>query len=523
MTVLEKLRRTLSAVNKGALSRIRPGDALQLHNEQALLRAWVKGGAQLEQLPQDGIDQALRAYRLHKNLKGLRQVRLVCHGCTQGGPGERLIENRELFAKLLEYAAQYTGRHRTFRKLYRALLNGYFSYDAEQEEGRRNRERLRAFLADHLAAFEVCEFTPLWLLTLIKYPQLLGERPGQVIEATFLKGDWSVFNEICQRLELDHGSWLIRRLVMAQFSQATDMDDAGFMDHLDSLLLFLNDFPLYAAPGLRSLLDRYVDCKSRDVYPALRDFAVNLWGNPWLAAHQWQCGERARNMLAHWLRRQLLADFFSILSNDDREHPRRFDFWDLYCEDMTGMYFALGSDAYARGNMALYEFRHQAKGLIARLTEEKHGVHTCIMQFAHYHVVEFNRQNNVAYFYDTRLGTPSFYFAKGWLDIGAISVKDVEEGADVARTSKPLRHQDSRELAWEGVFAREMGSSVHAIEAFCRKYQCSYEKQGDGSERIRVEAPDRYGMEVWSVLAGWGYSYSASDRLWLRLTYPALN
>ncbi|MCX7194116.1 MAG: EH signature domain-containing protein [Proteobacteria bacterium] len=527
MDVLEKLQRTLQAVNRTALSRMRAGDSLQMLNEQTRLREWVKGSSQFENVPLDSIEDALRTYRQNKYLKGLRQIRLVCYGSTQGSVAARLIESRELFEKLLEYVEHYRDRRRTFRKLYRGLLASYFSYDPDLPEntavGRSNREVLRVFLAKHLASFVIGEFTPDWLAALAKYPDLLGEQPGCAIETSFLQGDWSVFNEICERLELDAGAWLVRQLVMAQFMAIRCMDDATFREHLDSLLLFLNDYPLYAGAGLKVLLDRYVQCKDRAVHVSLRNFAVGLWGNPWLEVHQWQCGAEARAMLAHWLKRQLLSEFFGVLSNDDPAHQRRYHFWDLYSEDLTGMYFALGREAYAHGNMPLYKFRQHAKGLIAKLTDEKHIVHTCIMQFKNYHVVELNRENNVAYFYDIRQGTPSFYFAKGWVDIGAIGVKDIEQGADIARTSKPLRHQDSRQLAWEGEFAREMGETENAIRAFCSKYQCKYEdlREKNGCQWIRFNDHEQFGPEVWSVLQGWGFS--RDENAYFRITYPSLN
>ncbi len=527
MDVLEKLQGTLRALNQAALARIRPGDSLQMLSEQARLRVWVKRSSRLEVVPLSTIENALREYQQNRHLKGLRQIRLVCYGCTQRSDADCLIENRELFEKLLDYVDHYQDRPRTFRKLYRGLLGSYFSYDPDAPDsspaGRANRETLRRYLATHLASFMIGEFTPDWLAALAQYPDLLGEHPGLSIEAQLLQGDWSVFDEICERLELDGGSWLVRQLVMAPLVAAGRMDDSTFKDYLDSLLLILNDYPLFAGTGLQILLDRYARCRDPVIHAQLRDFSVGLWGNPWLAAHQWLCGTEARTMLGHWLRRQLLSEFFTLLSNDDKANPRRLNFWDLYSEDLTGMYFALGRDAYATGNMALYKFRSHAKGLVARLTEEKHGVHTCIMQFKHHHVVEFNRENNVAYFYDTRQGTPSFYFGKGWLDIGAISVNDITQDADVARVSKPMRHQDDKQLTWEGKFAQELGATGNAIAAFCRKYQCDYEDFRNGSQRIRPSNRDRYGSQVWSVLQGWGFFYSTDAHAYVRLNNPGMN
>lgn len=526
MDALEKLQGKLRAINQLALAKLRPGDSLQMLDERARLQEMVKGTAQLEESPLSTIEDALRAYQQNKYLKGLRQIRLICYGCTQaiGTDAWRLIENREYFEKLLDYVDHYQARRRTFRKLYRGLLNSYFSYDPDSPDtslaGRCNWEILRNFLAKHLNLFILGEFTPDWLAALAKYPELLGDHPGQFVDISVLKSDWSVFDEIRKRLGLDSGCWLVRQMVMEQVRAALRMDDPTFKDYLDSLLLLLHDYPLYAGIGLKDLLERYTQCEERDVHVQLREFATGLWGNPWLpdTAHQWQCSESARAMLAHWLRRQLLSEFFSLLSNDDSAHPRRLNFWDLYSEDLTGMYFALGRDAYAAGNMSLYKFRSHAKGLIAKLAEEKHGVHTCIMQFEHHHVVEFNRENNVAYFYDTRQGIPSFYFSKGWVDVGAISVNSITQGADIARVAKPIRHQDDKQLTWEGKFARELGVTENAIAAFCGKYQCLYDDQRDydGSQWIYPRNPEQFGPEVWSVLSGWGFSFSAEHNGYFR-------
>lgn len=530
MDVLEKLQQTLRNLNQVALARIRPGDMLQIEHERSRLREWVKGSGQLEDIPLHTIEDTLRSYRQNKYLKGLREIRMACYGCTQQLGGETLIENRECFNKLLEYVKHYSDRRRTFRKLYRALLGSYFSYDPDTPgialSGRENWEVLRQFLARHLASFPITEFTPDWLIVLSRYPDLVGVNPGQSLDTAILQGDWAVFNEIRDQLELDSGSWLVRRLVMAPVMAVGGMDDATFKDQLNSLLLLLNEYPLFGSEGLKILLDRYAACADKRVHGRLRDFAIALWGNPWLPdnAHKWQCGADARALLAHWLKRQLLSEFFGVISNDDKAAPRRLNFWDLYSEDMKGMYFALGRDAYAVGNMAAYTFRSHAKGLIAKLSEEKHGVHTCIMQFGHHHVVEFNHQNNVAYFYDISQGTPSFYFAKGWVEIGAISVQSITQGVDVGRTSKPIRHQDGHLLTWEGKFAQAMGMSENAIRMFCRKYQCLYEdlRNPDGYQWIRPIRHDQYGREVWSVLQGWGFSYSNEEKGYFHLTYPTL-
>lgn len=523
MDVLEQLQGTLRNLNQLALAKMRPGDSLQMLDELSRLQTWIGAASRLEEPSTNTIEEAILVYRQKKFIKGLRQIRLVCYGCTQSIAGESLIEDREYFGKLLKYVDKYSDRRRSFRKIYRGLLNGYFSYDPHAPNsslvGRSNWATLRLFLAKNLDSLLAGLFTPEWLATLIRHPGLLGEHPESLFEILLLQGDASVFNEVRGHLEINVESWLVREIVMAPFKAVERMDDSTFKEYLDSLLLLLSDYPLYAGMGLRVLLDRYVQCADRDVHIALRDFSTGLWGNPWLPEniHQWQCGAEARVMLEHWLKRHLLSEFFCLLSDDVA--ARRLNFWDIYSADMTGMYFALGKEAYVIENRALYRFRKAAKGLLVRLTEEKQEVHICIMQFEHHHVVEFNRQNNAAYFYDTRQGTPSFYFSKGWVEIGAVSSRNITEGADVTRLSNPLRHQDMKRFTWEGRFAQELGVTENGIVAFCRKYQCLYEdkRNQDGPQWIVPAAANQYGREVWSVLIGWGFSFSEKEGGYFRL------
>jgi len=528
MDALEQLQKTLGKLTQVALAKMRTGDSLQIINERTKLKSWIGEASQLDEFASGSMEKALHAFQESGYLQGVRQILLVCHGCMLpfGDNTFSLIESRPHFEALLNKVDTYSNRRRTFRKFYRGLLHCYFSYDPLLSppglDGRVNREALRDFLSRHLGSLPINELSPDWLRVLNKYPDLLSDDPYRPFELFVLQGEWSGFNHVRESLEISAGSWFVKQMVRAPFNSVGKMDDPTFLFHLEGFLLLLINNPLYAVTGLKILLDRYALCKDKELHESLMDFAVGLWGNPWLpdTAHQWQCSPVAREMLAHWLKRHLLGEFFSLLSNDDKNHPRRFHLWDLYSEDMTGIYFALGKDAFTTDNMSLYRFKRIGKGLIARLTEGKLNVHACIMQFKNFHVIEFNRDNNVAYFYDIRQGPPAFYISKGWLELGAISVANITQGVDVTRLSKPIRHQDTKQLSWEGRFAQELGSSHNAIAAFCRKYQCVYETSPDQEQRqwIRPANPDQYGQEVWSVLTGWGFNFSIEEKSFFRLS-----
>ncbi len=518
---LDQLQRTLHNVSQVALARMRLGDSLQMRHERSRLIDWLGGTLELEETTGDIIVDALRAFEQNQYVSGLRQARLICYGCTQpfGAPPQRLIERSKLFAILLEYVDRHYYLTRAFRKCYRGLLNCYFSYDPHGAdslaEGRHNREALRQFLDKHKDHLATPGYTPAWVAALSAHHNLLGKDPCEPYRLADLDENLAVFDDLHQRIEIGDDSWIIRTIVFSQVREAVALDDPSFEANIDLLLLLLIGHPLHAGAALALLLDRHARCEQPDISAALRDFSVKLWGNPWLAAdtHQWRCSREAREMVAHWLKRHLLQKFFLSLSDDGAENPRRLNFWELYCGDMQGMYFALGSDAFIRGNLELYKFRQDAKGLVVRLTEGKNDTHALIMQFNEHHVVEFNNHHYPAYIYDTRHGVPPFYLSKEWVKIGALSATQMTQGIGTVTRSKSLRHQDTNQLSWEGKFAQLVGATENSIKAFCRKYRCLHDdhRSEGGQEWIRPTERTQCGAEGWAVLLGWGFSLSPDE------------
>lgn len=522
---LDQLQRTLHNVSQVALARMRLGDSLQMAHERSQLIDWLGGTLELEETTGDRIADALHMFEQNRYVSGLRQARLICYGCTQpfGKPPQRLIERSELFAILLAYVERHHDRARAFRKCYRGLLNSYFSYDLHGAdslaEGRHNREALRKFLDRHKDRLDTPGYNPAWVDALSAHPNLLGDDPCKPYRLADLEENLAVFDELRENLGISDDSWLIREIVLSQVREAITLDDAPFGASIDSLLLLLIGHPLHAGDALPLLLDRHVRCVEPGIGTSLRDFSVKLWGNPWLAAdaHQWRCSHEARELVAHSLMRRLLQGFFSMLS-DDADNLRRLNFWELYCDDMQGMYFALGKDVFMRGNLELYKFRQSAKSLVVRLTEGKSDIHALIMQFNEHHVVEFSKHRNSAYFYDTRHGVPPFYLSKGWVEIGALSASKMTQGVGTTPKSKSLRHQDTKQLAWEGKFAQLMGATENSIEAFCKKYQCLHDDQRPQGKQewIRPTERTQCGTEGWSVLLGWGFSLSPDEQGYYR-------
>lgn len=526
MTALGKLEKNLQRISQVALAKMQLGDRVQILHERALLEKWVGAVLEDEGPAADRLQAALEQFQKSNQLRGLRQARLVCYGLLQpfGPQSIRMLDDVEHLTLLLKYLDRHRGRTRPYRKCYRGLLNCYFSYDPQGKEasieGRRNWEMLRDYLFEHCRDLQTQGYNPEWVEVLAEQAELLSGEPFGQYRFDQMQGDWTPLEELRERLEVDEESWFMRRLVLGQVEAVVALDDEAFTEYLDHLLLLLSDYDLYASEGLVMLLDRYARCANVLDSASLRDFSVNQWGNPWLAtnAQNWQCGSAAREMVAQWLKRHLLHQFFALFSDEDAAGPRRLNFWELYCDDMLGMYFALGKNAFAPGNMDYYRFRNDARGLVVKLSGGAQDLHAFIMQFDRHHVVEFSRNNNVAYFYDTRHGPPPFYFSEGWIKVGALSVGNALKGGAAKPVSKSLRHKDGMAIKWEAQFAQEMGVTANAIRAFCRKYRSRYEdKQQDGRNWLYPDSGQKCEPFAHAVLVGWGFTWSPDKQGYFRL------
>lgn len=525
MDALNALQLSMERIAKVALSQLKPGDPLEIINEKLKLIEWLGEDAMpLDASLGDRITRALHLFEKNGVIANLKQARLLCYGCSQPLATDqlRLIESQRLFPVLLNYLAQASDRLRPFRKCYLGLLHAYFQYDGTrsgQNIGRQNWLDLRRFLQKNSALLPSGERVPRWVDVLLENKPLLSDDPWQPFLADALRGDTRQFEQVCQHLAITDDSWLVCRFLERKIDAILSADDATFTARISLLLLLINDHPLYIDRVLPRLLTRYLRCADQPDHPLMREFIVHHWGNPWLStnARQWACGSAERDWVARWQKRHLVREFFRIFCKETPENQRRASFWDLYSADLSGLYFALASDAFSPDNPVHFKFRNQAKGLVVKLTDSKHNLHACIMQFTSTHIVEFNRLIRGAYFYDARQGTPSFYMSKGWMDVGALNVSDVvrqstREGG--GNTAKVMGHDG--QPPWEHRFAHELGWSAQAIEHLCQRHGYGYheEQHAEGALHI-VCIPENTRLEP--ILLGWGYSWSAEMGAYFRL------
>jgi hypothetical protein len=513
MNTLDKLADTMERMSRIALSIMRASDLLPIQHERQQLISWLGSEVDMDAIGGDRILTALQHFAEAGFVRDLRQARLLCYGCTQvySEQGERLIENQKLFTTLLTYLTQHQERTRAFRKSYRGLLNAYFAYDPEAEtvvgSGRSNWASLHVFLQNAQDLLASDGHTPEWVRVLAKNKGLLGTVPCD----DYRGGAADIDRIESFRFELNIGvdSWFIRSFVESHIERIMALPDTQFQDEVSEALQLLVQYPLYTSRMLGKLLDRYSESKNKASSDSLREFAIEQWGAPWIEQNEsnWLCSESAREMVSNWGKKHLVHEFFHLFAAKGADNTRRAAFWNLYSEDLKGMYFALGSDAFDISKRAFLKFRTDAKGLVVKLNDSKHNLHAVILQFEKCHIVEFSQQINVAYFYDTSKGTPEFYLSKGWVNVGALSVGNAIKGNTQSQPARAMLHSDEKHLSWEGRFAQELGRSDNARQHFCERHNATYSEAADKAW-IKPNDQQRYGKEVGSVLQGWGYTWT---------------
>lgn len=408
MSSLSRLRTTLLASPTDPF-RVPAYDSKALDNEVARLKGWL-GARGSDKPPQDLTTRALLDFHRSQTLESFRHARLVCFGCVDPVLPDRtrLIENKALFPRLLVGVNAYLPSPRRFRLCYRGLLYGYFAYDpdtdAAPESGKANWERLREYLARHARATTTAGIAPVWVDALHANLHLLGKNPGSVYGGRLLAEGDTAFEQTRTALDIRQSSWLIRRLVLGQIEAAAGEEDRAFQTHIPQLLALLVRHPLAVNAGLVMLLQRYCKCRPAVVHPPLRDFAVNLWGNPWLArnAAKWAAaGEPARKMLAGWLKLVLIEQFFSLLAEDGTNDKRRLQFWQRYHASIDDMYFALGNTANRNQSPDFKDIRRKMAGRMLGLhsagAPSNNAFIMCIGDFV---VVEFGLAGNACFVFE---------------------------------------------------------------------------------------------------------------------------
>lgn len=359
-------------------------------------------------------------------------------------------------------------------RCFQALLSSYFAfprYDEQTLTGSHSGWKiLRDWLARQKTIFQHDSKNeklrkPSWFTLLIKHENLLTHKPCDRYGEDMLRGDNSGLEEARQGLGIPRDSWVMEETILSHMRSAASLGDTPFKSHIDQLLNVINGqtsvdvSELLKQKAIAVLVSRYARCDSKPEHGKLRDTSVSIIGNPWLKRTAWdawvknlndQPDEEAREMVNGWLTRQLITDFFALLSSDEQADPRRLNYWLRFVPDIEGTpWLALGPDAMRNSAKPYRELRERAKGRLLRLDNPGASNNNAfIMKMGERLIVEFGVTGNACYVYPA---TP-VPFKLGGLSISLNDLKNKSMG-------ESLRHADGH-IPWERNFDRVIFQNV---------------------------------------------------------------
>ncbi len=409
--------------------------------------------------PRDLLQDAVRLFREAGELSNLSMARSVCYGSAiRFGQLEPPLIEGATFRQLLLKIDEYRKEPRRYRRCYRGLLHTYFVYDGEAapEIGQRNWTYLRLYLEQYRRAIRAEGVTPDWVKSIDDNANLLSEDPVSRYGPELLEGQTEVVDRFRSDLEIADASWVVRKLVRAQIEAATREFDDGFRKRVQPLLKVLSGYPLLEDAGLQLILNRYAQMKTPPLHPALRDRVMECWGSPWLERKKvnWsRVSLQAQQLVATWIKLDLIREFFEALSEDRETDKRRLEFWQQYHESIGDMYFALGPSVLSARGVDIKRLRDRMADHLLTLTDGGNAHNNAfIMMMGKYIVVEFGLKGNACFVFDAQ--NQPFVLKR--------SIAGDSAGLKHSSHKHRLLHKDSADTKWEYKFRQILsGCGLH--------------------------------------------------------------
>lgn len=392
---------------------IAPGVPTMLKLAEELAKRPKSKLAMSTRINDDRVVQAIRRFRDGNDYLDYRMMRLVTYGCCRWIETDQyaIVSDPLAIRRLCSSVASYADNPRALRRLYLGLLKSYF--ECERHAGwfsagaQTGTEALRRYLAENKEA--TCGILPTLqrLEVLRTYPQLLEPDPGRHFARGWLAGQHEEFIWVTEKLEISGASWIASETVKAALTEACHKDDPSFKAYIPAFLSAASDqrFQPIRDDIYEGLLTRYAAMPSPAPHPQLRDALIVAWKNPWMSRNDGAWGrvsEHARNLVAGWLKLELIHQFFEVLSEDGRQDRRRFEFWKSYYEHIDDVYFALGSDAYYSKHPDLAQLRRAAEDRVLELTSAPPRTHAFVMCMGERVVVEFSQNGHAVHTFPKR-------------------------------------------------------------------------------------------------------------------------
>ncbi|GCL65156.1 EH signature domain-containing protein [Pseudaquabacterium pictum] len=370
--------------------------------------------------PRDDMVVAVRKFMRKRQVESFTQLKYVCYGVTVSvdDDGDRLIDQSALLQRLLDLVKERQGQAKQFRRCYQGLLAAYFGFEREGDglaDARRNWLGLRGYLDEHLLPVAKAASSrgrsPGWLEVLLAHRNLLGDSPCNRYAKSLRAGDRSELEAVCAGLDIAPTSWVWHEAVMAYVNEVIRVDDPPFQAEMPQLLAVVHgdqhghQLPsMVAREAMALTVARYARCRDKPEHAGLRDACLHRIGNPWLERTAWDASvksETARQMVESWLKRRLIADFFSLLAQDGSADVRRLQYWLKWEPLISDMWFVLGTDAMSNRSALFVDVRRRMEGRLRALTGYPERANNAfVMCIGHLLVIEFGKTGNACYVFD---------------------------------------------------------------------------------------------------------------------------
>lgn len=494
--------------------------------------------------PSDRLREAVERFWVSKQFETFRDAYLVCFGLGLSHRlGGCLLDDPEHFQAVLVGIAPWRNQPRFFRRCYRGLMHSYFSDGGGKTPHAQAWLALRTYLHQQRAGLVDQSGSavqqPRWVEVVHEHSTLFTADPCARYAQKVFEGDRSEVDSVCGALGIGRDSWFQRDLFLAQIHHAVGLDDSAFGPQVSRLLGMIEPNQVLRDQCLVLILDRYAALANPLLHPELRDTAVDWWRNPWLPSNAARWGgvtPKAREMVAEWLKRDVVQAFFAKLAQDGAADPRRVQFWLGYVRSMDNVQIAMGTQALMSKDPDLVILRRKMEGLLTELNSPNDNAF--VMTLGNLVAVEFGQPNNAFYGYD-RQALPFN------MDVSA---KPVEVRTNVRNSLKSrshrlrLLHKDGIHgwSRWEQLFAVEIAqargvaaapvavgsspvrtSSAPGIQPFSRGALDTFVR----AHRIRIEDRVPHGGCLWvltnrqnadhnRLLEHWGFGYTAGKGWW---------
>lgn len=542
---LTALTSRLLSVNQGSPSWCQP-DLAELRTHARDLKKHLngegKGGAGG---PADRVLSAARAFAATGTLEDCKQARFAAWSLSLSYDPDApcLFEDLVRFPPLLSEIDQLRSDQRCYRRCWRALLHAYLSHKPDGA-GRANWIILRDYLQRTVAALPGPGFLADWVRFIVEHRNLLTDDPTHRYGDDLIDGDGAIVDQIRETLGESDQSWLPASFFEAQMKAIADRDDQSFKSKVRFAIELLQKHQLLADPALAGLLDRYHSCAVTDVNEDLRDYASTRWGPPWLNMNTAKWGrvsDEVRRMVESWLKLDFIEKFFSLLSEDGVNDPRRLIFWRGLHEHIGDMYFALGKTAIQNPSTDFKKIRQTMKGRVLSLDQTTVNNNAFIMQIGGHYFVEFGEKGNALQIYNPT--DRPFNPAKSY-----VSIHDLKDRGKTLGGER-LIHKDTIEGKWEwrairliekrtgldlsncygsyrGGAARRSSTqsrpslsqsraraSRQQVVSFCELHQFKWQDLTDRGGQFWIIAKAHVGG-VTPQLSAWGFSFSMKRQAW---------